>query len=342
MVISLSAVAGYRFYRLYTPRVNAPERVDILFRDKSDLQQILRTLNGKSVFIDNREAQWAAGILRLRTVRRGNYTLQGRYSYFALLGKLARGEQDPIKIVVPPGVDPQTIAESLAARLHFTADSVLNVLSNAEIMAAHGISVKEAPGRLWPDTYMIYWTASAPSVVARMLDAFSANMSKFDFNAASRNGLKSVNDVLTLASIVEWESKDADERKMIAGLYLNRLRKGMRLQADPTVAYAIGSRRRLTFADYQTKHPYNTYQIDGLPPGPINNPSRSAIDAALNPSVHNYIYMVASPSGKHVFTSTWEEHKIESEKWRRWLRQQVKIREARERAALSESQSGLR
>jgi UPF0755 protein len=332
ILMSLAAMAfgGYRAKRLYTDRISAKERTVLILQEHTTVGEAGKQLMSKGAWIDRVELEWASKVFGLRRAQRGYYVFQGRYSYRQVLIKLARGQQDPVKVVVPPGMDRQTLVESVAARMHFPADSLHAVLNDSGFLAKAGLKKEEVLGRLWPDTYFFFWTASAKSVVTRLLETFNENARQFDFSKGAAYGLNT-NEVLTLASIVEWESKDAEERKQVAGLYLNRLKKRMRLQADPTVAFAIGSRRRLTFKDYAVKHPYNTYQVDGLPPGPINNPSKTAIEAALAPASHGYIYMVASPTGKHVFTSTWEAHKIESEKWRRWLRQQVKIREEREK-----------
>jgi UPF0755 protein len=112
----------------------------------------------------------------------------------------------------------------------------------------------------------------------------------------------------------------------------------MRLQADPTVNYAIGERRRLFYEDYRVRHPFNTYRIKGLPPAPINNPALSSIKAALQPEEHDYLYMVAEPgaTGYHVFTKTYAAHKRESRKWTQWLREQYRIKEQREQQAVIE------
>ncbi|MDX1591417.1 MAG: endolytic transglycosylase MltG, partial [Balneolaceae bacterium] len=107
--------------------------------------------------------------------------------------------------------------------------------------------------------------------------------------------------------------------------------RGMPLQADPTVLYALGERRRLLFEDYQYQHPYNTYLYRGLPPGPITNPDEASINAVLNPEDHGYYYMVATPDGTHRFSRTFEEHRQASDEWRRWIREQYRIRDQRER-----------
>ncbi len=110
----------------------------------------------------------------------------------------------------------------------------------------------------------------------------------------------------------------------------------MRLQADPTINYVIGERRRILYEDYKIDHPYNTYINSGLPPGPITNPSLSSIEAALYPENHDYLYMVASPDGSHDFSETFEEHKRKSAKWRQWLQEQYRIKRQREQERNSE------
>jgi UPF0755 protein len=131
--------------------------------------------------------------------------------------------------------------------------------------------------------------------------------------------------VLNLAAIVEWEAHLEEEKPRIAGVYLNRLRAGWPLQADPTVQYALlqieGQKRRLLFRDYQIDHPYNTYRVQGLPPGPITNPSPTSIQAVLNPEQHDYFYFVAKGDGGHLFSRTLAEHNRAAEAYYALMRQ---------------------
>ena len=145
----------------------------------------------------------------------------------------------------------------------------------------------------------------------------------------------SIDEVIAMASIVEWEANIEDEKPIVAGLYWNRLKERMYLQADPTIIFAVGERRRLLLEDYKVDHPFNTYTKYGLPPGPVTNPSFQTIKATLYPEEHNYLYMVASPEGGHLFNRTYEEHLVDAEKWRKWLRQQYRIKRQREKEGAS-------
>jgi UPF0755 protein len=132
-------------------------------------------------------------------------------------------------------------------------------------------------------------------------------------------------EVLRMASIVEWESHHEPEKPTVAGVYLNRLHDGWPLQADPTVQYAVmqseGQKRRLLYSDYQIDHPYNTYNYRGLPPGPVNNPSPSSINAVLHPEAHKYYFFVAKGDGTHLFSRTLREHNRNAQEYYRLMRQ---------------------
>ncbi|MGH6958913.1 MAG: endolytic transglycosylase MltG, partial [Dongiaceae bacterium] len=144
-----------------------------------------------------------------------------------------------------------------------------------------------------------------------------------------QQALKDKRELLILASIVEKETGEGAERPMVAGVFMNRIRKGMRLETDPTVIYGITEGRgalgrRLLKSDLETPHAYNTYKNVGLPPGPIANPGRAAIQATVKPAKHNYIYFVADGSGGHVFAETVEEHNTNVQRWRRLRRDREK------------------
>ena len=135
----------------------------------------------------------------------------------------------------------------------------------------------------------------------------------------------SIDEVLRVASIVEWETNHVPEKPTVAGVYLNRLRERWRLDADPTVQYALleieGARRRLFFVDYKIQHPYNTYLYRGLPPGPVTNPSPSSIQAVVKPERHDYMFFVTKGDGSHTFTRTLQEHVKASRAFHRMMRE---------------------
>jgi UPF0755 protein len=173
-------------------------------------------------------------------------------------------------------------------------------------------------GYLYPDTYDLPPMLGAEGVIKRQLQNFERKVIK-------QIGMReNMNEILTIASMIELEVAKDEERPVVAGVIQNRLKKNMRLQIDATVLYGLGEWRRLTFADYRnTDSPYNTYRINGLPPGPICSPTIKSIEAALEPAEHDYIYYVALPTGYHLFSTTYAQHLANIEKRKKALREQA-------------------
>jgi UPF0755 protein len=202
-------------------------------------------------------------------------------------------------------------------------------LTTVEILAllddAPGLSGDRSPpaeGTLLPETYNYSWGDSRAGMMARMQKAMAETLAKLWASRAAGLPLATPEAAVTLASLVEKETALAAERPRVAGVFVNRLRLGMRLQSDPTVVYALTAGkgplgRELTRADLEVPSPYNTYRIDGLPPGPIANPGRAAIAAALQPLASRELYFVADGSGGHAFASTLEEHNRNVTRWRK-------------------------
>ncbi|HCV42774.1 MAG TPA: endolytic transglycosylase MltG [Bacteroidetes bacterium] len=193
-----------------------------------------------------------------------------------------------------------------------------------------GINAHSLEGYLLPDTYTFQWQTDEQALITTLVTEYRRFYT--DSLQARANGLDwTTNQVMTLASIVEGEAVLQEERPVISGVYHNRLRKGMKLEADPTLRYVIdGGPRRILYSDLQIESPYNTYRYRGLPPGPINNPGRASILAALFPARHNYLFFVANGKGGHWFTSTYAEHM-------RYVRQYRRERNIREAGSLTDT-----
>ncbi len=247
-----------------------------------------------------------------KQVKAGHYAIPSGVSNRELLNKLRKGLQDPIRVTIPPGSRPEVVARVLANKMAFTAEDFLTALKDTAVARVAGTDTTHLFGFMHPDTYFFYWLTDAPRVVTKIKDEFDQRFDRLSEGATSSPVLSS-EDVVTVASIVEWETAIEDEKPRVAGVYLNRLRNGWRLQADPTVQYAIlqaeGNKRRLFFRDYNITHPYNTYRFAGLPPGPITNPSLSSIEAVLRPEAHKFYYFVATGDGGHIFSRTLREHR---------------------------------
>lgn len=248
----------------------------------------------------------------LRPLKAGEYEFTANISLSTALEKLRAGDVYERKITIPEGMTSYQIVQALMAQTD---------------MAGEILSVPDE-GTLLPQTYHYVGGQDRNEIVKQMQDGMTKTVAELWPRRGQDLPIKDEKELLTLASIVEKETGVADERARIAGVFINRLRRGMPLQTDPTVIYAmtmgkvedegqgpIG--RRLLSKDLSIESPYNTYLNAGLPPGPIANPGRAAIEATLNPEVHDYLYFVADGTGGHAFARTLSEHNANVSKWRK-------------------------
>lgn len=303
---------------------------EVLFYNKAGIEDLLHELDSLNVQFNEEEFQWAANTLGWRNYHPGRYVLTDNDTYSSFLSKLGRGIQDPGRVTVLPGSDKGRLASKLSEQLRPDSTAFREVFEDSSSLAMElGLTGEELFARMLPETYQMYWTSPPESVIKRIHTEFENAVTNQFKNEIEENP-QTLNEIMTLASIVEWEARLNEEKPKISGLYLNRLERNMLLQADPTVLYALGEKRRLLYKDYELDHPYNTYKVQGLPPGPITNPDLNSIKAVLFPEDHEYLYMVATPEGTHRFSETYSEHQQASEEWRRWIREQYRIRSERE------------
>ncbi len=214
------------------------------------------------------------------------------------------------RITFPEGISYQRFASILSRKLQIDSAGFAQLCVSDSLLAARGIKAKSVEGYLHPATYLFDMDTPAAAALDVLLDANEKIWNEKFAAMAMPNNLDR-HEVMTLASIVEAESPIADERPRIAGVYINRLNRKMPLQADPTVQYALGIKKRLLYSDLNADSPYNTYKYSGLPPGPINSPSTSSIKAVFNYERHNYLFFVAvgDGSGRHNFAKNFDEHR---------------------------------
>lgn len=247
---------------------------------------------------------------KARNVKPGTYGFKRGEAWSAILGDLAAGKTLRDKFVIPEGWSLDKIAARLARFTEGDSAAILGYLVSDTTARRHAVPGPTLEGYLYPATYEFPVDAPVDSIIAKLVARYKQVWSAE--RRARADAIKmSERDVVTLASIVEKEAKKRDEMPTIASVYHNRLRIGYPLQADPTVQYALGGHReRLLYSDIRKAgdNPYNTYEIRGLPPGPIGSPSDAAIDAVLQPANTKFLYFVAWPDGKHVFTGSLEEH----------------------------------
>ncbi len=275
--------------------------------------QVMDTLEAHGLIGNRTVFKWRARLAGAdRAVQAGTYEATRGMGTDELLELLAEGREPQLRFTVPEGLTIADVADLAEQSLGVPADSIIAASRDT----AFGDSLLSRDGYvegfLYPDTYLLPEGVKAAEVVQRMVAEFGQRW-KPEWNARRDSLGMSLRDVVTLASIVEGEARVDEERPVIAGVYHNRLRIGMALQADPTVQYAIqlatGERKKRLFEkDYRTESPYNTYLHPGLPPGPVNSPGMASIEATLYPADVPYLYFVARPDGRHVFSASYREH----------------------------------
>jgi UPF0755 protein len=273
-----------------------------------------------------------------RGIKSGTYLVSKRSSWNSLLAAL-RGGGAVSTVLIPEGLTLAQIEALLVAKLGLSVDSVATATRDTALLRRLGIPIMTVEGYLFPDTYFFPPGTSARSAVSTMIRRFEQQW-KAEWTARLDSVAMSRHDILTLASIVEREAKRDEERPVIAAVYMNRLRKGVRLEADPTVQYALPQyQKRLLFKHLAIESPYNTYRHKGLPPGPIGAPGAASIRAALYPANVSYLYFVAFPDGHHEFRQTLEQHQAQARLARRaWDALKAKQdREARKATATKTS-----
>ena len=250
-------------------------------------------------------------------IKSGYYSIPTASSNYDMLETLRKGLQTPVRVVIPPGLTKKSLARAAARNMEFEPKDFAAAMSNVELARSLGTDTTKLIGYILPDTYNFYWQSS-PETVIREIKKTHDNFFPGQTGSVTRYNL-SVDDVNTLASIVEWETAVEEEKPRVAGVYLNRLRDRWMLDADPTIQFAIiekeGQKRRLFFRDYRIEHPYNTYQNRGLPPGPVTNPSRSSILSVINSEEHGYFFFVANLDGTHTFTTNLRDHRRAAQKF---------------------------
>ena len=263
-----------------------------------------------------RLALWLTG--KGRRLQAGEYQFDRPVSARQVADKIARGDVYFRPITFPEGLTIMQMAAIYESKGFGPAKEFLDAARNAALVAAIDPEANDLEGYLFPDTYKLPRKATAPQLVARMVQDFMKALTPELIDAAEARHL-TMRQFVTLASIVEKETGNKEERPLIAAVYSNRLKIGMGLQCDPTVIYALERAGRyngnLTRESLQYDSPYNTYRYAGLPPGPIASPGRASLEAAAHPADVSYLYFVSRNDGSHAFATTLDEHNRNVQKY---------------------------
>jgi UPF0755 protein len=289
----------------------------------SSLEDVVNTLYESNLIRERSSFEWLAEKKNYRNhVRPGRYRIQDGMSNNQLINMLRSGKQEPVRLTFHNLRTLAQLAGIAGSQLEADSLQIMKLLKDPSYLKEFGYTPQSVPALFVPDTYEFFWNTSASGFIERMKKEHDRFWNRSRQTLLEKTGLTRA-EVSILASIVEEETNKKDEYPVIAGVYMNRLRRGMRLQADPTVKFANNdfSMKRVLKKHLEKDSPYNTYKYAGLPPGPIRLPSRAAIDGVLNYQTHQYLFFCAKDdfSGYHAFAKTLQEHNRNARRYQQAL-----------------------
>jgi UPF0755 protein len=326
IVIVAAAGAGYYVYTIiFNPNVWTPEEkpVSIYIPTGSDFEDVKTILYENGLIIQRKNFEWWAEQKKYANrVMPGHYIINYGISNEQLINLLRSGDQTPVNVTFNNLRNVYQLAGVVGNQIEADSLSLVETIRAASLMQTSGLDSANIKTLFIPNTYEFYWNTSAEGFVKKMVDEHTSFWNDSRKRKAEHLEMTPA-EVVTLASIVEKETNKNDEKEAIAGVYINRINSGWRLQADPTVVYAIGDFdiRRVLNKHKKFESPYNTYLHLGLPPGPICIPSIASVDAVLNYEDHNFMFFCARDdlSGYHVFAKTNAEHRRNARRYQEAL-----------------------
>ena len=322
VIIVIGGVVGFFAYKYaISPNVELDEEYTYLYiKSDCSFQAVLDSLSENNILINEKSFIILSKIKKYDVlVKSGKYKIYDGLNNWNLINLLRSGRKEPVKILVPSVRTLDKLCERIAPFFEFSYTELYDYLNSEEFLSENNLDEYNKMSLFIPNTYEIYWDITAQEFVSRMLQEYENFWTEEKKEKAKNLDLTQL-EVTTLASIVQSEQmQHADERPIIAGLYLNRLKKGIRLQSDPTLIFATGDFSIKRVYDYHKNinSPYNTYLYAGLPPGPILLPHISSINAVLNPQESDYLFMCAKEdlSGYHYFATNLTQHVIYAKRY---------------------------
>lgn len=308
------------YFKYHTP-------VEFEIQQGSSLTKVIDSLVDKELVPNKTMMHIAAFMYGAETkVKAGKYKIENGLSYFGMIELLLEGSVSNQKLItIPEGIWQHNLASLVSKTFNVDSSEIIRLSNDKTFLRKLGIPDNTIEGYLLPETYYLFEDSNAEEILVKL----KSEMDKiFEPDSVRLQMLKmgmNKHEILTIASIIDGESNIIDEFKRISGVYHNRLKKKIALQADPTVQYLKRHKRRrnkIYYKDLEIDSPYNTYKYAGLPPGPINNPGKEAVLAALYPEEHDFYYFVADGSGGHVFAKTLSQHNRNVNNYREWRRSQ--------------------
>ncbi len=329
--IALAAVAiiayfastmGYKYYSVKMLKIELDEPAYIYITPQDNAASIIKKIKEIAPQANTDGFMALAEHNKFDSRKRsGKYAIKSGDTMARIYNRIVSRQQTPVRVIVPATREVQKTIGVISNQL-MVDSAELAAYTNPIAMSCFGFEQDAIPAFFLPDTYEVYWDISAMEFFEKMSSWNRKYWNDERKAKAKAAGLTPI-EVSTLASIVDEETANVGEMPTVAGLYINRLKRGMPLQADPTVKFALGdpTRKRILKKDLEVNSPYNTYKNTGLPPGPIRIPTKQAIESVLNYQKHNYLYMCAKEdfSGTHNFAKTLNEHNANARKYQQAL-----------------------
>ena len=314
----------FAIYAILFPNTSIQDEDTYLYiSDDDQFEDVLEQIKDKSLLINDFTFKVLAKQIKYdQKIRPGRYKITPGMSNFILLRKLRGGKQDPVKLVINNIRTKEQLAGRLSSMIMADSLSIINALNDSVFLKQYDLNPYNAVIFFIPNTYEVFWDTDTKELFDRMKKEFNAFWNEDRLTKAAAIPMTQT-EVMTLASIVEEETNKKKEHPIIAGLYINRLKIDMPLQACPTIRFALNDYtiNRVLIKHLKVKSPFNTYKNKGLPPGPIRLPSPTTIDAVLNYEKHDYLFMTAKETlnGEHNFAVTYAEHSINAKKYQQEL-----------------------
>jgi UPF0755 protein len=314
---------------LWMPNTFDGDRIVIVSKGEN-FQQVTDSLQSAGVLRSRLLFDIAGRILGSTTkLQIGKYRFKSGASNLSILDNIQNGRTvETITVTIREGLRATTQAKIFAKELGIDSARFMELVNDSGFAHQLGVPSDNLMGYLMPKKYKFYWQTDETEIIKELVKEFWIEFDNKMLAQAGRRKM-TINQILTMASIIELETAIDTERAVVAGVYYNRLQRRMRLQADPTIQFILsGEPRRLHYSDLRVESAYNTYKNYGLPPGPINNPGKASMLAALYPSRHKYLYFVASGVGGHIFTKDFESHKRAIQQYRKTREEQKAMKES--------------
>ena len=324
-LLLLLAVGGFLAWKIFGPTVSAPQGKYFYIKAGATYTEVKTALLDQHIISSEYFFERIAKQAKYtNAVKAGRYEIKNGMSLFSLVRMLRSGKQAPVNLVITKLRTREDLAAKIAANFECDSASVMNILTNEDSLRRYGLNENTAMTAVIPNTYSIPWNTAAVKIFKKLF----TEKEKF-WNEERMKKAAALNftpeQVYTLASIVDEETNKEEDKGKVASVYINRIQSGQRLEADPTIKFALKNfglkRIRKSHIDACAGSPFNTYYVTGLPPGPICTPSPKTIDAVLNAPVTNYLFFVARPdwSGLSNFTSSYAEHQVNARNYQHFL-----------------------